>query len=265
MSDAESDSQTSSRRAALKQLQFSKSQELKKAKFKNDKKLIEEKYAKLENELLGHTTDSLPTQPTQSAPLVLYSDTPKEISKSQKRKEEKQARLEERKHEIVKQVGDGSLELALKEEEMNAIKSRIPKGFQIRFVEADGDCMFSSMCASVPNTSVADLRNRIADYLLSNREEFEMFLDSDDCSFEDYCDSLRANRWGSDVELEACARLLRVPIAVFTANNVLKFGEQFEGNGSPVVRLSFHRHQLTSCHYNAVVPLAQSPNSSVPI
>jgi len=250
MSDTEEDSKPS-RRAELKKLQFQKSQELKKAKNKNEKIFIEDKFSKFETDLLGvsnYACDKIDEQ--ASAPQDLYSSSPRETSRSQKKKEEKALRESEKKREILAQVGDGSFETKVRDSEIIAIQSRIPNGFVIHDIPADGDCMFSSICMYLTNLTHQELRNEIANYLEQHEDELSPFLDDEDVSsFGEYVESVRSNRWGGQMELEAVSRISNKKILVYTSSNILEFGE---ADGEPI-RLSFHEHQMTSNHYNAVV------------
>ena len=234
---------TSGRRSELKKLQFEKSQHLKRAKTKAEKRDIETKYMKLEQALLGAPT-VVNEDIVVVVPDILYKET--EISRGQKKKEEKLRRKSEREDANRAEVGDGSIEAELQRAEMESVKRMIPSGFEIVPVEADGDCLFTSVGMQV-GCEVHALRDKVADYLHAQREEFEMFIDSD---FREYCDGIRHRQWGSDIELEVISRLLNVEIQVYTLNSVLKFGAGHE----KFVRISFHERQFTSCHYNAVLP-----------
>ena len=245
-----SESEQASKRAELKKLQFQKSQELKKAKSKQDKQAVEDKYRLLEESLKGPTIISTAAAPEVALPDSLYKE--RERSKAQLKKERKKERLAEERAVITASVGDGSAEAAERQAELDAILERLPGDFEIFQIEPNGDCLFSSIAMQLLNTSTSELRNEVANYLESNKDEFAAFVDED---FGVYVSGMRKSSWGSDVELEAVSRLFRRRVEVFTATQILEFGSGF---GNPV-RLSFHERQYSSPHYNAVIP---SPNHS---
>jgi hypothetical protein len=90
----------------------------------------------------------------------------------------------------------------------------------------------------------------VADYLSANEEDFKYFID-EESSFEDYCAGIRSSSWGSELELEIVSRIFEKPILVYTPERVISIGENFT---TKPLRVSFHRLQYSSPHYNAVVP-----------
>ena len=252
MSSSENEG-ASSRRGELKKLHFQKSQEMKKAKSKADKEAIEAKFRDLEANLLG--TSKVPAgadpQPDEVLPASLYKEQ-SEMSRAQKKKESKRAKDELKRAELVAAVGDGSAEAALALSEMAAIQERLPTRFIIKDIPSDGDCMFSSLTVQMEGSfAPRDLREMVADYLSANEDEFKFFMD-DESSFDDYCSGIRTSSWGSDLELEIVSRILEKPILVYTPDRVISIGENF--SSSDPLRVSFHRLQYSSPHYNAVVP-----------
>jgi hypothetical protein len=138
---------------------------------------------------------------------------------------------------------------------------RIPKGFEIQQIPADGDCMFTAICLACTDLTSAHLREMIVEYLEAHEEEFLPFIiggDDDVSDFSDYLASVRTHRWGGHLELEVASRVLQRQIQVYTSSGILEFG--LSGT-CPPVRLSFHEHQLTSNHYNAIVPVLQEESS----
>jgi hypothetical protein len=239
----------SSRRSELRKLHHQKTMELKKVKSKVDKKSIEEKYTKLEAELLG----KLPVAATPATillPPTLYVE--KDVSKSQLKKEKREASKLAHEQAVRDAVGDGSEALELKRIENDHIVRKLPESYCIREIPADGDCLFASVATQLNDgTTVPMLRNTVSDYLLEHKSEFAPFVDESECDFQEYCESIRGAKWGSDLELEAISRILERNIMVLTAESQHVFGEQF--TSSDPIRLSFHQRQYTSNHYNAVV------------
>ncbi len=254
MSSDEDATGAPSRRAEIRKLHFEKSQQLKKAKSKAEKKAIEDKYALLESGLIANVSSDATTSvvdippPTVSLPESLYVE--KELTKTQLKKERKAVAMATREQLIKADVGDGSEALLMRQNEVQEILGRIPRACTIVDIAPDGDCLFASIVGQLKSGySVAKLRDATAKYMLENRPDFEPFVDNAGSSFETYCEGIRTSVWGSDLELQAIARMLGITIVVYTADSELKFGND---SGRPV-RLSFHERQYTSNHYNAVV------------
>lgn len=244
------DSEGPSKREELKKLVFRKSQEMKRCKSKQQKEDVEAKYKLLESALRGNDRPAVSDKDPFGSPSTygeLYSDQPRELSKTQKKKEARSERDKVSREALVAQLGDGSFEKALSEQEMAEIIDNIPEGYVITQIPADGDCMFSSIAMHVHDT-VFDLRDKIASFIELHREDFECFMDSD---LSSYLESLRKSAWGSDIELEALSRVYQRPVKVITKTKVLVFGEAFQ-SAEPIF-LSFHENQFSSPHYNAVV------------
>jgi hypothetical protein len=236
----------SSRRSELKKLHFEKTQELKRAKSRAEKDQIELKYKELEK---GHISGNTQLDDSASAiflPESLYTEQ-KEPSRSQAKKEAKQAKEAARRAEIVSQVGDGSIEVELALNERKQIESRIPEEFEIKQVPADGECMYASIILQLGGSLTCnDLRNSVADFLESHEEEYKLFLDED---FNEYCSGVRSSTWGSEIELQVISRIYNRCITVYTSEGIIPISQGEE----PPIRLSFHLRQYSSPHYNAVV------------
>ena len=234
-----------SKRAELKKLHFQKSQELKKAKSRADKEKIELKYRELEEVLVGQV---VPTEAvTTVVPESLYGEN-QTISRSQAKKEAKLVKDAQRRAELIAIVGDGSIESELAKAEMSAILNRIPNGYRISEVPADGDCLFTSIQLQLESSM--PLRSLVADYLEAQAEEFTHFVEGDD--FNEYCLGVRSSAWGSDIELEILSRILRRRILIYTPDRVITMGEEFPEEAT-TIRISFHERQYSSPHYNALV------------
>jgi hypothetical protein len=251
MSSSENEGGTS-RRSELKKLHFQKTQEMKKAKSKADKEAVEAKFRDLEasllsisNPLAGSNVPSL-----EILPESLYR-AQGEVSRAQKKRESKRAREDMKRADIVAAVGDGSAEAALALNEMSDIMSQVPEGFIVKDIPSDGDCMFASLTVQMEGLFCSrDVREMVADYLSANEEDFKFFID-EESSFEDYCAGIRSSSWGSELELEIVSRIFEKPILVYTPERVISIGENFT---TKPLRVSFHRLQYSSPHYNAVVP-----------
>jgi hypothetical protein len=240
-----------SRRAELKKLHFQKSQELKKAKSKADKEAIEDKFRKLESELMGDL--KAPVVETNTVlPDSLYK-TDQEVSKTQHKKAQRKDKEQAKRAAIVAAVGDGSIEAQLSMSEMQDIVGRIPSEFRIENIPSDGDCMFQSIVVQLNDGfSSTDLRALVADHLIAHEEDFKFFLEEPDKGYEEYCEGIRNTAWGSELELQAISLILKRSVLVYMQDRIITIGEQFTDETEPF-RVSFHLRQYSSPHYNAVV------------
>ena len=250
MSSSEDESKPS-RRAELKKLHFQKSQELKKAKSKADREAVEDKFRKLESDLMGDL--KAPVVVTNTVlPESLYK-TEQEVSRTQQKKAQRKDKEDAKRAAIVAQVGDGSLEAQLSVTEMQDIVARIPPEFRIENIPSDGDCMFQSIVVQLnAGLSSKDLRALVSDHLIAHEEEFKFFLEDPEMGYEEYCEGIRNTAWGSELELQAISAILERSILVYTQDRIITVGEHYTGESEPL-RVSFHLRQYSSPHYNAVV------------
>lgn len=239
---ASSDDESKGNRAEVRRLMFEKSNALKKCKSKAEKQAVEMKYQNV----------CLKKAPTVEAAVelecpMLYARVAKEASLASKRRDKRAEQQMRREADIRKLVGDGSSEQAMQRTELDTIIGKLAeKGLTLEPIQPDGDCLFASVSFALQSVPCSNLRNRVAEFLLSHRSEFEAFV-SDVC-FEEYCNGIRTSQWGSDVELEALSRMLQRRISVVSANQDFDFGTTFEG---PPIYITFHERQYTSPHYNA--------------
>ena len=225
-------------RSEMKKLVFRKSQALKKCKSKAEKTAVELSFQKLEQDLL--------IQRSPQVVVLVEEETERndtQLIKSRQRREDKLEKQKKREAEIRDLVGDGSAELALQAAEMQAIIARLADlGRTLEQVAPDGDCLFASLMLG--DTRV--LREKVAEYLVLNESEFAPFVD-DSVSFPEYCESIRNNAWGSDIELQAISRIFNIGIRVVTVDGIVEFGD----NSLDPVTITYHARQYTSPHYNA--------------
>ena len=245
-------------RSEMKKLLFQKTQELKKCKSATEKANIQEKYKLLEDELNvsreAPTVDTIecvvksPSIGVSSGPVL---DEPpsfyacKSVSRSANRRKQRDLHAQS----LRESLGDGSEELRLQEEEMSRIIAQITQhGKNIFQIQPDGDCLFAAIAIQLQNVCSKTLRNLVADYLQSNREEFEPFITID---FDEYCNDIRESLWGSDIEVEIISRIYKKPVWIFNGEaNIVKFGIP---NEKETICLTYHQRQYTSPHYNAAL------------
>eukprot|EP00166_Cyanidium_caldarium_P000837 ctg_1327.g434 len=123
------------------------------------------------------------------------------------------------------------------------------------------------------------LRDVAADYMRQHRDDFMPFVAydehgievdaSEERAFETYCARMSSTAaWGTQLEIQALARALGVPVEVYgdpavLTGGVLRMGEEpvvaavdDSSRPRPVLRLSYHRryYELGE-HFNSVVPM----------
>ena len=155
------------------------------------------------------------------------------------------------------------------------------ESLEIEEVAADGNCLYravakqmeliSSSCSSTSadNSEIDFMKVRqiCAQELGDKREEYEPFADLGEVdveSFEEYIEKVRdSSEWGGHLELRALAHRLKKTIVVYSTESPLEIqgghgndgaDNGGDGDGSGVIRLSFHRqYYALGEHYNSVV------------
>ena len=112
------------------------------------------------------------------------------------------------------------------------------------------------------------VRQICAQELGDKREEYEPFADLGEVdveSFEEYIEKVRdSSEWGGHLELRALAHRLKKTIVVYSTERPLEIqgghgnnddvDNGGDGDGSGIIRLSFHRkYYALGEHYNSVV------------
>eukprot|EP01112_Ceratiomyxa_fruticulosa_P019784 TRINITY_DN6564_c0_g2_i2.p1 TRINITY_DN6564_c0_g2~~TRINITY_DN6564_c0_g2_i2.p1 ORF type:complete len:290 (+),score=49.64 TRINITY_DN6564_c0_g2_i2:896-1765(+) len=201
------------------------------------------------------------TQPTESIPEIKPKKGP---SKKQQKKNNKLLQEDER----IKRI-----ELAQKDVvpmrivENQAILEKLKKsmGFTIKEIPPDGNCLYNAVADQLkilgipsPRDHHLILRNCAVDYMVNHRDDFEPFISTEE-DFEKYCARMRdSSVWGGQIELQALAHALKVPIIVHAADvpDVVMGEEYIKFSNS--IHLSYHKHAYAlGEHYNSVIPLLQ--------
>ena len=131
------------------------------------------------------------------------------------------------------------------------------KGFTIKKMGADGNCLFRSVADQVfGDQEMHDqVRERVMDYISAERDHFSQFITED---FDQYVARKRRDRtYGNNTEIQAVGELYNRPIEIYTFNRdglqvINLFHGQYSTDNAPI-RLSYHHGN----HYNSVV----DPNS----
>ncbi|CAD7971260.1 unnamed protein product [Amoebophrya sp. A25] len=95
------------------------------------------------------------------------------------------------------------------------------RGLQMLEIAEDGNCLFRSFARQIYGVDdvshYSAVRDRCADALVANREEYELFLDEDgDGPFDTYVADLRKDgTWGGQLEILALCRTYKVGVMLF--------------------------------------------------
>mmetsp|Transcript_17440 Transcript_17440/g.26152 ORF Transcript_17440/g.26152 Transcript_17440/m.26152 type:complete len:296 (+) Transcript_17440:65-952(+) len=196
------------------------------------------------------------------------SPAPKKLSKAQRRRMRKQAKLEEQRkkaeEEAEKMTDYKAIESGRLSEKLK------PQSLSIHEVPADGNCLFRacehqiSILDGKSNLSHSDLRERAATMLLENAQDYMPYLLTDSGSlmteeeYKKYCDKMSStSAWGGQAEIAALSRLLDRQIVVHSAfSSDVVMGRK--SNTKPL-HISYHQHYYSlGAHYNSVVSLPEN-------
>ena len=271
-----------------KELQ-SKIQALKKSVTKGDKKkkkeidveieLLEKNFEEkckldlenFENEKITKPQESIQPEELNSSSSDIMPEMSSKSSKAKKRKEKKEKCETERENllnlqEIENKKGPAFLELTKINEKLKL------KGLKMKDVVSDGNCMYYALADqlrkhSLSNKNCEQLREITCNYMLKNPDEFLPYLTNeegdilDEKKYEEYCLKVRDTlAWGSQVELKALSDALNLMIEVVQGDGPdMVIGKTNEINKSRLV-ITFHRHMLSSCHFNSTEDDVKSPD-----
>ena len=182
-----------------------------------------------------------------------WSINDKGVSRSQHRRDEK-IRAEDQERAIINQRYAGNEHFS--REELADISSHLKKESEelgrhlmIHQVPSDGSCLFQAIAASSSGLTADTLRSSVVDHITKHRFEFEPFIDS---NFEQYLASLRTEAWGGELEIKAMSDLLSREIKVFRKDGIVSYSPDSVNDRNPI-RISYHKYQFASPHYNAVL------------
>ncbi|XP_050369590.1 OVARIAN TUMOR DOMAIN-containing deubiquitinating enzyme 6 [Argentina anserina] len=130
------------------------------------------------------------------------------------------------------------------------IDVRRAKGFEVKRMLEDGNCLFRAVADQVYGDSEAyDLtRQMCIDYMERERDHFSQFITE---GFTSYCKRKRRDKvYGNNVEIQALSEMYNRPIHIYSYS--IEPINIFHGNyntDTPPVRLSYHHGN----HYNSLV------------
>lgn len=124
------------------------------------------------------------------------------------------------------------------------------KGLYIKYMEADGNCMFRSIADQLvddPNQHLS-YRKKIMEYIESNREHFSLFMEDDE-PFDDYLARMNSSgEWGDHQELYAASQCLGTNVVVHQQQDDRPTYVLACPNSEKCINISYHGE----CHYNSV-------------
>jgi len=182
------------------------------------------------------------------------------LTRAQKRRIKKEADDKERQARISEQEKlDARGPRVLELETLNEILAK--ENLKLHNIPADGDCLYAAVqhqlgLKELDDLDVQELRERTADYMRENKDDFLPFMDEmDEAKFEKYCKDVEKTKlWGGQLELKALSNILKVPIKVMQASGPATIlGEQFEG--TPLIVVYHRRLYRLGEHYNSTIPL----------
>ncbi|CAG2232840.1 unnamed protein product [Mytilus edulis] len=136
-------------------------------------------------------------------------------------------------------------------------------------ITGDGNCLFRAISYSLSNRQeyFGDIRKAIVDHLLRNAEVFKSFLQPRFKTVEEHIQTLRMeenNVWGTELEIVACADLLKTDIYTFYNNSWIKYSSsQICSNNFVNDQAIYLQHNGDINHYEVVTAVKQktiSPN-----
>eukprot|EP00128_Syssomonas_multiformis_P000190 Colp12_sorted_trinity150504_noHs@24638 len=185
----------------------------------------------------------------------------KKPSRAAKRREKKEQAAKD--HEQA--VAENSNVVSASAQETEAIQKKLAAlGLEIKKIAPDGHCLYCAVSDQLKlidiNLDFKTLRKSAATYISTHANDFLPFLVNDNGDmmtpedFKNYLHRLEhSSDWGGELELQAIAHVLKLPIEVIQASAASHIlGTEYKGQP---LRLSYHRHEYSlGAHYNSVVP-----------
>ncbi|XP_004595324.2 OTU domain-containing protein 6A [Ochotona princeps] len=180
------------------------------------------------------------------------------VSRAQRRRERKAAIERERRERIRVQERERTASYG-REEEAKLATILLAKNLEMKYIPADGHCMYRAVQHQLPVfVTVASLRRSTAEYMQHHVDEFLPFFSNPDghtCTRKDflkYCEDIdRCASWGTQIELRALSHILQTPIEVIQADSpIITIGEEY--NKKPLILVYLRYACDIGEHYNSV-------------
>lgn len=130
------------------------------------------------------------------------------------------------------------------------IDIRRTKGYEVKRMSEDGNCLFRAVADQVYGDSEAyDLaRQMCIDYMERERDHFSQFITE---GFTSYCKRKRRDKvYGNNVEIQALSEMYNRPIHIYSySTEPINIFHGSYNTDTPPIRLSYHHGN----HYNSLV------------
>ncbi|XP_050670207.1 deubiquitinase OTUD6B [Leptidea sinapis] len=202
-------------------------------------------------------------------PDVIVNNTVNKVSKAQKRRDKKL--LEDRDREERIKLQEKENEHGPRNTELQCINSKLKeRNLSIYKIASDGDCLYKAISHQLKTVrdialDVEELRQKAAQYMRINKDEFMPFLSHPDTfdmltdiEFDDYCDKITNTKvWGGQLEVRALSNCLKCPITIIQATGPDAIEQGLEFDGPPLI-IAYHRHMYSlGEHYNSTQAVIQ--------
>ena len=127
-------------------------------------------------------------------------------------------------------------------------------GYYIREVEGDGNCLFRSVCEQLEGNEndYQKYRDICIDYMKSNKEEFQPFIE-DDQTIDEYIEEMSKDKeWGGNLEIYSLSKALKVNFYIYIYQHRIYIVKNFD-NPKYNIMLTYHDGK----HYNSLRKLEE--------
>jgi OTU domain-containing protein 3 len=143
-------------------------------------------------------------------------------------------------------------------EEVKYAAELLKEGYQIEYIDADGNCLFRSISDQLfsDQTHHLEIRHQIMNYIHDHQDHFQLFIEDDE-PFEDYLERLRCpGEWGGHQELYAASQILKLNIHVhqLDAPQFLLSAPILSSNNGRTPTRNIHISYHGEYHYNSLRP-----------
>ncbi len=152
------------------------------------------------------------------------------------------------------------------------------RGLELLPIDPDGNCLFRAVGKSLnQEEDHTKFRNNTVEYMEKHRDDFEPFLVQEDEGFSDeypnhknvdlytrHLDRMRQDAcWGSQLELQALAKILKVNVLVHQADSPDPIQIDVSDKDAPCVQVIFHPAHHAGAHYDSCIPLNENKNPTL--
>jgi len=135
------------------------------------------------------------------------------------------------------------------------------KGYEIFEVEGDGHCFYQAVSHQLIGETHTSLRNKVATYIESHKEQFQVFLTE---NIHLFLDGVRGSAWGDHIQIHAVQEIYSRQVEIFQAENPnleplkIDFGMGVSTAETEVepIRLSYRNYK----HFDSVLKIKAQSN-----